>query len=52
VIVRRARPQDWPTMRKVFRAAGAAAWMHIIPRLDELEPPRRWRNTIESENPR
>jgi GNAT superfamily N-acetyltransferase len=39
-------------MREAFRAAGAAAWAHIIPRLEELEPPRRWRHTIESESPR
>ena len=39
-------------MRATFRAAGAAAWTHIIPRVEELEPSARWRRTIATENPR
>jgi GNAT superfamily N-acetyltransferase len=45
-VIRPARDADWLGIRATFRAAGRAAWPHIVDadRLDRLEPPARWRN--------
>jgi hypothetical protein len=54
MLVRRARTEDLPAMRRAFRAAGLAAWPHIIPaeRLAENEPPPRWADSLESSDER
>jgi GNAT superfamily N-acetyltransferase len=54
MLVRRARTEDLPAMRRAFRAAGLAAWPHIIPaeRLAENEPPPRWTDSLESSDER
>ena len=48
VIIRRATIEDWPRIQEIFRAAGQAAWPHILPAswLERLEPPDRWRLAI------
>src|SRR6478672_2831471 len=49
LMIRRAIQDDWPAMREVFRAAGRAAWAHILHEatLDQLTPPDRWRRAID-----
>ena len=44
IAIRSGRDEDWDAMRRVFVAAGQAAWKHILPvrTLADLSVPDRW----------
>jgi GNAT superfamily N-acetyltransferase len=53
IAVRRARPEDVPELRRIFLAAGRAAWGDILSEaaLDSLSPPDRWEHAIDAPAP-
>jgi GNAT superfamily N-acetyltransferase len=53
IAVRRARPEDVPELRRIFLAAGRAAWSELLSAaaLDALSPPERWEHAIDAPAP-
>jgi GNAT superfamily N-acetyltransferase len=52
VLVRRARPDDWPAITRAFVDAGRAAWAEILgpDAAARLAPPERWKEAIDADD--